>query len=328
PKNIKLNWHNVIVKPRKTLGPFINDHFLLRKHFIHFYNYMMVFKIGISPIPERVLLGRHDSLVYSGEKVIEDYRSTMPFPKEQLEKIKTSLERRNEYLSHRGIKHYVFIAPNMHTIYSENLPDYIKRINKISRFDQLIDYLAAKSSIRIIDVRNELLERKKKYSLWYKTDTHWNDIGAFVAYETLIRAIKKDFPIINPLNENAFRTVEKVVNGGDLAKMLDLSEYYKEKTIFMIPGSFHYLYERADVGSYTDPSPGRTIIMNHKNFKLPRMVMFRDSFAIALVPFLSQNFSRSAYFWTPRLITEIVEKEKPDVVITEVTERYIWKLAD
>jgi len=328
PRSKKIKWHDVIVKPGKTVGPVINDHFLLRKRFIRFYNHLMVFKVGISPMPERVLLGRQGSLVYSGENVIEDYRSTIPFSRQQLEKIRKALEKRNEYLRQKGIKHYLFIAPNMHTIYPENLPGYIKRIGMISRFDQLIDFLGEKSNVKIIDVRGELLKRKRSDALWYKTDTHWNDLGAFVAYNALIREIKNDIPIIKPLREDDFKKTAKIIKGGDLAGMLDLSDCFKEKSIFMVPDSFQYSYERGDIGNYTDPSPGRTIIMNHKNSRLPRMAMFRDSFAEALVPYLSQNFSRSAYFWTPRLITEIVEKEKPDVVITEVTERYIWKLAD
>ncbi len=327
-KTSNLKWRDVITKPRKTLEPVVNEKFYIRKRFIHFYNRLFVFKFGISPMPERVILGKYGTLIYADENVIEDYRCTIPFTEQELEKIRVSLEDRNEYLNRKGIKHFVFIAPNMHTIYPENLPWYIKKVGKRSRFDQLIAYMRANSNVEIIDARDELLERKKADSIWYKTDTHWNELGAFVAYDVLINAIKKSIPTATPLKEGDFNKVVKVIKGGDLAMMLDLAECYEEKAIFMIPASFSYSYEKGDIGSYIDPSPGRTIIMNQNDSSLPRMVMFRDSFAAALIPYLSQNFSRSAYFWTPRLIPEIIEKEKPDLVITEVTERYIRKLAN
>lgn len=54
--------------------------------------------------------------------------------------------------------------------------------------------------------------------------------------------------------------------------------------------------------------------------------MFRDSFSDALIPYLSEIFNRSSYFWTHSFVPEVILKEKPNIVILETVERYIYNL--
>jgi len=49
----------------------------------------------------------------------------------------------------------------------------------------------------------------------------------------------------------------------------------------------------------------------------PRAVVFRDSFGSALIPFLSEHFSRAVYPWQDNLDPDVVLAEHPDVVIQE-----------
>jgi len=54
-----------------------------------------------------------------------------------------------------------------------------------------------------------------------------------------------------------------------------------------------------------------------------KMVIFRDSYTVYLRPFLNEHFSRSSYMWTPLFHPEVIDTEKPDIVIHEVMERFI-----
>ena len=60
------------------------------------------------------------------------------------------------------------------------------------------------------------------------------------------------------------------------------------------------------------------------------MVMFRDSFAVDLVPHLSEHFRRSTYVWKwnvdAALFKAVVRKEKPQIVIDECGERRLYFL--
>ena len=54
---------------------------------------------------------------------------------------------------------------------------------------------------------------------------------------------------------------------------------------------------------------------------LPRAVVLRDSMAIALIPLMSETFSRVVYVSTRQLDRALIEREKPDIVIEELVER-------
>jgi alginate O-acetyltransferase complex protein AlgJ len=58
-------------------------------------------------------------------------------------------------------------------------------------------------------------------------------------------------------------------------------------------------------------------------------VMFRDSFATYLIPFLGYHFQRSVYIWQRPWDLALIEREKPDVVIDEMLERYLdWPISN
>jgi hypothetical protein len=52
-------------------------------------------------------------------------------------------------------------------------------------------------------------------------------------------------------------------------------------------------------------------------------VVFRDSSSSWLLPLLSESFSRVVAVSSPHIYRELVESEKPDVVIFEIIERYV-----
>ena len=52
-----------------------------------------------------------------------------------------------------------------------------------------------------------------------------------------------------------------------------------------------------------------------------KMVMFRDSYATALMKFLSHSFGRTVFVWQQNWDKGFIEREKPDIVILELVER-------
>ena len=57
---------------------------------------------------------------------------------------------------------------------------------------------------------------------------------------------------------------------------------------------------------------------------LPRAVIFRDSFASRLAPYLSEHFSRAVYLWQNDFDSDAIEREHPDVVIQEIVSRHLY----
>ena len=66
----------------------------------------------------------------------------------------------------------------------------------------------------------------------------------------------------------------------------------------------------------------------HPDPTLPRAVIFHDSFFNEMIPFLSDHFSWAIYHWAFKVDETLIAGEKPDVVIFEVTDRYLSRLLD
>ena len=53
------------------------------------------------------------------------------------------------------------------------------------------------TSLNVINTKTDILEAKKKYQVYYSSDTHCNDIGAFAITQAALRSItgQKDFTV-------------------------------------------------------------------------------------------------------------------------------------
>ena len=131
---------------------------------------------------------------------------------------------------------------------------------------------------------------------------------------------KNDFPALTPLSlENYEVQIKK--NNGDLAAMLSLE--IMEDQIFLMPKNPSVIQD-AQVDRRLYPNPSRLVVKENNSFSNPfKLVMFRDSFTTELIPFMSEHFSKSIYVWDSRFNVDIIKREKPDVVIHELVERYL-----
>ena len=55
----------------------------------------------------------------------------------------------------------------------------------------------------------------------------------------------------------------------------------------------------------------------------PRLLMYRDSYSEYLHGHLSQHFSYSSFAWSRNLTEERINREKPDILVLEIMERFV-----
>src|SRR6185312_9897473 len=125
---------------------------------------------------------------------MKDYRCVIPFTTEEAKDIVKKVKKNKLYLDSLNIKYYIVVPPNAQTIYSEYLPNNIIRVGDSSRLDVAKYILKKELNFSIIDLRQTLLSKKAIGLLYYKTDTHWNALGASIAYSTIMERIKNDIP--------------------------------------------------------------------------------------------------------------------------------------
>jgi len=218
------------------------------------------------------------------------------------------------------------LTPEKQTIYPEFMPDSIKRAPNISKLDQVVEYLRKHSKVRIVDVQKDLYAEKiNGHMVFRKIDTHWNQYGAFIASNSLLGVIAKDFSVIHPPAIKDFSITLETVTRGDLTDMLALKgDIWRSERIprltskdeKRVPGLFN-------VNQQIPFKIESFVIVVRDIATLPRLVMFRDSFATSLIPFISAHFSRSVYVWSFSFDTNLIEKEKPNLVVSEFNERYL-----
>ncbi|KWT93550.1 alginate O-acetyltransferase AlgX-related protein [Candidatus Magnetominusculus xianensis] len=307
---------------------YYEDNFGFRDIFIRWNNMYKVKLLNSSPIPDQVVFGHDDWLFLSAQRVLDDYKGIKPFTPVELANIKHTLLERQRWLAQRGMKYYVIIAPNKETIYPEYLPDFIKKVGPKTRTDQLIEYMGDNAPVTIIDLRDALLKAKQKGLLFHKTDTHWNYYGAFWAYRQIMKAM--DFPGAEPMDISDFTLHKKDLKGGDLYKLLSLSDMFSDEDVI-----FHPVKPLRSVlgkpGNYANPcwDPNTPIVVKEiDDPRLPKIVIFRDSFFIDLLNFSAEHFQRSVFLWTMTFDKDIIEKEHPDIVVTQLIERDIERLSD
>ncbi len=312
---------------------YYNDHFTFRGDFIYWHNLAKIKLFNVSPVP-RVVLGKDGWLFMArqekGLNSVDYYRNLRPLRVEELEQWKQILEERQQWLAARGI-HYVFlIAPNKHTIYGEFMPDEMGKCSSRSRLDQLADYLKAHSSVPLLDIRQALINAKKNYPVYSRTDSHWNDYGAYIAHREIIAGLaglfKEDFGHAKPLPLSRFKIAYKEKAGGDLAAMLALQETVYGEKILRLRAS-PPLKARGQDKKKLPRLKGfvRQSINKCENAPLPNIVMVHDSFYSRLRPFLSEHFSRILYIWDwdMNFYPEVMEKESPKLLIDEMAERFL-----
>ncbi|GAA0783894.1 alginate O-acetyltransferase AlgX-related protein [Hathewaya limosa] len=316
-----------VEKTIKKVETMYNDHFGLRNLMIRL-EALSDFKFFKTPSTEKVVLGKEGWLycgLDNGKDITKQYRGITKFTPEELSKIKTNLEQRKAWLEKKGIPFVLVIAPDKETIYPEyyNNEKY-KKVSNESRLDQLMDYLHKNSNIDVLDLRKILLDNKSKGRLYYKTDTHWNQFGGYFGYEAIMKEVGKYIKNVRPLTIDKFNIVKeyRVPGEGDLANMLSLPNQYGEEHILLQPKikrtSIPYEEHKYDLV--------RGAVMKNPNKSLPKLLMFRDSFTVALGPYMSEHFSEAVYEWSQNFDDKLVKQCKPDIVIQETVERNLDKL--
>src|SRR5205814_3281954 len=214
------------------------------------------------------------------------------------------------------------IAPDKHTMYPEEMPSTLVRINEMTRTDQL--FTALQDVGFAVDVRPALFEAKARERIYQRTDTHWNGRGALVAYQQIIGAVRARVPKTPPAWTRAdFDSREVETAGLDLAGMMGLKRVLREIDLTLVPRRPRRGRVIEPAGALPTAEEG-TLITEIDDPSLPRAVVFRDSFVSRLVPFLSEHFSRAVYLWQNDFDPDVVTRERPDVVIQEIVGRHLY----
>jgi alginate O-acetyltransferase complex protein AlgJ len=321
-----LTWQvSSILSFPKGLGQYFQYHFGFRRDFIRWHTKLAGEALGKSS-SQRVVEGK-DGWLFLGESgTIEDYRGLLPFTTRQLRQWQAALENRRDGLAGQGI-HYIFvICPDKHTVYPEYMPDRINRVHTQTRLDQLVRHMKGHSDLEILDLRPALATMKGTRLCYQPQETHWNGIGAFAGYQQIAQRLRVWYPDLRIIDMNDCEVFKEENTQTDLLRLQgkDNCTTFAEG-VRPIDGFMSQLRQ--------DPNDrgGRAYkLMRSTNnrARIGKLLMFHDSFAPSLMPFLAEHFREGLYIWSKDdgLLPQEVLDFKPDVVIEQVVERRLCNL--
>lgn len=279
--------------------------------------------LGISASP-RVVLGKDGWLFLADERTIDDCCGLVPFTDEELRAWRNVLEARDAWFAERGITYLLVIAPDKHSVYGEYLPESTRQARGRTRLDQLVGYLERNSRCRIVDARPALRNARLQRRVYNRTDSHWNDVGGFIASQEIAARLSSRFSSIMPASMSDCTLSSAVVPGGDLARFLGL-KFDMTEDCLLVRRPARRVVGDASGGilkvTTVDVVRRDVVVTECPDGEVPRAVVFRDSFGEALMPWLSEHFKRAVYVWSDELVPDVIERERPDVVIQEFIER-------
>ncbi len=296
--------------PRFGLGmlsetaDYVADRFALRQEMISIWSWIHEHLL-LTSAEEQVILGR-DGFLYYGE-TLDDYTGKA-LSDAELEQIAQRLRALQDSLEADG-KAFVFtIAPNKNSLYPEYMPRTIADRHESGNAVRLMPYLE-RYGVHYADLFTPL----SKELLYYRTDSHWTAEGAAVGADTILAALGRESGYAGHI----FRA--NGLHRGDLYEMLYPTLPGREEEVSDLTG-LHYkaLNEVNDGNAVT--------IRTESAAGSGKLLCWRDSFGIALYPYLADAFEAAVFSRAADYDLSRFADTEYDTVILEIVERSLPRL--
>jgi peptidoglycan/LPS O-acetylase OafA/YrhL len=220
-----------------------------------------------------------------------------------------------------GTRVVLFVAPNKSTVYPEYLPDELtpSSTRYVSYF---VNALKDVPGLTVYDATNDLLASKRLQGiLYWKTDTHWNRKGAFVAYAGFSGRLGLPVPGVD------FKRGQ--VHSGDLIGISKLKNFpLNADDDWSLVWKENPVWREEDIPNEQKTTFGSAVVVtNSRPLSNKHVWVLGDSFARSLRPYFNATFKEVRYVghWEQKLdglAADLSKTEgKPDLIVVVVAER-------
>ena len=303
----------------EDFGTYFNDHIPYKNQLVavHSTLFMSMFKSTSNP---RVIVGNDGWLYYNNydaENPIDDILGISTFSDEEMSVIADNLACAAEKMNSREISFVFLLPPNKETIYREFLPQYItEKAVETTRADLLADYLKSNSGgYEFVYPKEDLLEQKDAFRLYYRYDTHWNRLGGYIGFRSVCESLGYDLPQLKDLTvtENWDYPKDLADLAGIGSRCTDDIEY--EIVDFMSGVTVDSFDENGIVKYVSDAPVDKTVLFIHDSYYRSMIEYFPKQFA--------EVISVDRNYYDLQSVQEYIDIYDPDIVVMEVVERGI-----
>ena len=177
-----------------------------------------------------------------------------------------------------------------------------------------------------------VMRAHKNEDIYFTTDTHYTELGAYYANLEIMKTVQKDNPSakVRTIEKGDYKVYYSDVDGGDLCsmagiKMKEVVPFFD--ALFEDTGSY-YISKRNDGIKSANFNPGSWERNSElKSSSNPTAYFIADSYGCYILPFIGANFSKvwtnEGVLWNFELNKTILEQNKPDYVIILVCQRNV-----
>ncbi|MEH3116306.1 MAG: hypothetical protein PGN25_01415 [Methylorubrum populi] len=184
-----------------------------------------------------------------------------------------------------------------------------------------------------VDLVEPMRRARDRENLFYRTDSHWTFAGCHLAYREICRSVRAA-----PCPDLAGRGARETEMSGDLGGRFDPPR--TEQALI-------HDIQRDAVRAYASPvvaareAAGRAdtlhvgshvIYRNGTARDRRRLVLFGDSYShfapLMLTIMLAETFAEVHFVWSASIDWTYVERVRPDIVLTEIAERFMFRVPD
>ena len=310
---------------------YLDDHFGFREWMVYRYQKEIRKRFADVGTLTKVIKGTDDWYFYTGDNQLENYTGRDLLSKSDLKKWMGTYRAKLQWLEKQGIRYLFIVPPNKITVYGEFLGDPWLSQKGTTRLSQIKNALEESDQASFLDLSPSLIGQKDNEHLYFKSDTHWTEYGAYLGYLSIADKIESmfegsGFKRAFTFSETMTRTCEKKRKScGDLTNMT--LDYVSFSESFRIANEFSSCTDDQDYDyrlSGVDMNTADPYIAKTCSTGTLKALVFRDSFFRAVEPYLSENFKEIIYLWKgfdPKNVEELISTLKPDIVIEERGER-------
>ena len=292
----------------KRFEEWLSDNLPFKTQFIEMYRGFQL-RSGMDFEQSDVIRGEADNLFY--RVTVENYKGIQRFSDEELASIRDNLSGFFHMMENQGTECLFYIAPDKEQVYSRYMPERIRRVSEESRGDQTAAWLREKLRQPVLYPKAELTILSQSDPVYFDTDTHWNELGGYIAAGQIKAAFTQQEAALTVPDYQYYNE-----DGKDLAMILGLSDLIPEKNAVMIDfddGIKTRKRETLDYGRiqrFTSDAP------NHK-----KLMIIGDSFSEYFMRSAIHEVDEVLFITYGQLSLIDFEAEAPDYVVVMLVER-------
>ncbi len=194
------------------LDAYLDDHFGFRAPLVFAQNMIRVVFLGATPT-RPVTTGKEGWMFLGAPRDIAHQRLLTD---DQLVAYTAELKERREAFRRKGIDYRVMVIPTSDGVYTEYWPDGLASMS-FNTYDQFLEYAEPQLTGLFVNTK-EVLRAHRRHALpevgvasstiYYRYDSHWNSVGAFLGMNLLLSELQAAHPCIVPIPATAFSVRE------------------------------------------------------------------------------------------------------------------------